>query len=201
MFKNFKTATFATVLFLGSSTASLAGEYLISVEKDASVIRQSLCCSNAADKNFGASYTVDAGQYHHNSQALFAFDLSQIPSAASIRSADLVFGNVRIVGSEPATFSLGSTYEDWDEESVTWNKHPKSEAFRDINLSSGSNAIDVAAAIVSALESGQSRLTFTVDAKGSANAFISSKEDPQNPASFLRLNVELPVQEPIQTSL
>ncbi|MBC7531060.1 MAG: hypothetical protein H7318_05730 [Oligoflexus sp.] len=55
----------AVMSFSGALTAH-AAEVKIPLSKDASLIRESLCCSNPADTNFGLATTVDAGRYHHD---------------------------------------------------------------------------------------------------------------------------------------
>jgi hypothetical protein len=151
--------TLALASFLSLSSASMAEQIHLSVEKDASVIRESLCCSNPADANFGQNLTVDAGQYHHVSEALLGFDLGQIPEGAVIKSAQLVLGTVRLVGSEPAPFRLGTSSDDWAEETVTWNNRPTNTAQGNYELKNGSNAIDVSAWVIAAREAGEQSLT------------------------------------------
>ncbi|WP_141733299.1 DNRLRE domain-containing protein [Oligoflexus tunisiensis] len=164
-----------TAAALTLALASTSGAWERPVAKDASLISQSLCCgSGVADQNFGFQATVDAGRYHHQARALLGFDLSGI--TANDRVWLVLPGQT--VGAGLPDFTLSLVQGDWNEATVTYNTAPDSEPLS-LPASWVDNHLrfDVTDQVHAALQSQLVQLSFIVDAQGSTNLFIPSREN------------------------
>lgn len=200
MTKNFKRSVFIFLSFAAFSSASLAETkekepssepLVIPTDKDASLIRESLCCGFVADKNFGDRETVDAGQYHHVSEALIGFSKAQFPLFSVVRKATLEV-EARVVGSGPATVDIGFSNLDWDEKTVTYDDRPEALASSRFELNSGLNRMDVTEMVREAWAAQGSSFSFliAVPASSQSNVFITSKEGSAERSAALILEFE-----------
>lgn len=181
----------AAVLSMMSAASIQAAEVRVPVDKDASLIRESLCCANPADTNYGSAKTADAAQYHHRSRAIFGFTLPLLDSDSSVKKAELVLPSLQIVGSSPAPLALGSTTVAWDEKTVTWNNQPALDLIAGYSVSTGiENRLDVTQAVLDTQKDGQSEISFVLDAAASSNVFIPSKEADPDHAAYLIITTD-----------
>ena len=142
----------AVMSFSGVLTAH-AAEVKIPLSQHASLIRESLCRSNPADTYFGSAATVDAGRYHHASRALFGFTLPLFDSSTVITMAELVLPAAQVVGSSPATLTLGYSTAAWDEDIVSWNNCPALTVIADYTLAAGVvNKLDITHSFLEAIK-------------------------------------------------
>ena len=162
----------------------------IPVARDASLIQNSLCCGpGAADRNFGAAATVDAGRYHHTARALFGFPLDQV---ADQQSVILVLPGTTVGSFGGTDFSVSLVQGEWDEQTVTFNSAPASEALASAaSWVGGQLRFDVTAAVHAAVCEGRDSISFIVDAMGSTNLFVPSRENASGlQPAFLELNAQ-----------
>ena len=183
-----------TLVTLAGSASLFAAEIKVPVAKDTSLIRESVCCINPAATNFGASPTVDAGQYHHNSRALFGFTLPSFDSNTVIQKAELVLPIPAIAGNIPASLRFGFTASAWNEEEVTWNNQPSitpiSNAFFTADIST---KLDITAAVKTIQSQGGREISVALDAVGQSNVFFKSKEADVHGAAYLIITTDLPL--------
>jgi len=181
----------STLVSFSGSPALFAAEIVIPVAKDTSLIRESVCCANPANTNFGDSPTVDAGQYHHNSRALFGFTLPLFDSNTVVQKAELVLPVPAISGNIPASLRFGFTTGAWNEREVTWNNQPAitpiSNAFFAADVST---RLDVTAAVKTIQSNGGRDLSVALDAAGQSNVFFKSKEADAQGAAYLVITTD-----------
>ncbi len=168
-----------------------AAEIFLPVTKDASVIRSSYCCGLVADRNFGGASTVDAGQYHHESKALFGFDTASVKPSIRVAKVEFVIASAQISGPSPASFILSGSTEAWDEMAVTWNTKPVASKITNVSLvSANQNFIDITQAFMEFLSLSREDLTLILESDGTANVFVTSKEADPTAAAYLLITTE-----------
>jgi hypothetical protein len=167
-----------------------ARELKVPVSKDASLIRESLCCANPSSSNFGSSATVDAGRYHHASRAMFGFTLPLLSSQERLKKAELVFPSVRIVGSSPSEMILSYTTTTWEESDISWNTRPILTEIGSFGIAAVDNSLDVTGVVLDTLNAGGSSLSFAADASGSSNFFFPSREAASSQEAYLLMTTE-----------
>ena len=152
----------------------------VPVSKDAAVIATSYGTGPVPNRNFGASATVDIGEYHLVSEGLFGYSLaSGVPAGATVSRAELVIPPAVVPGASNVTLRLNTVTSAWSEQAVTWNSKPSYAFVREVVVTPYvENRIDVTAEVAAALAAGE--ISFALQPSASApstdNIFIDAKE-------------------------
>jgi 2',3'-cyclic-nucleotide 2'-phosphodiesterase (5'-nucleotidase family) len=113
--------TTTSPLALKATAATTSGTYFFSPVADAQVASGNPTTNYGTGTNiFVQSSTSGFG----NERGWLRFDLSGIPAAATIASANLQLWNWKATGAALPTEVLGSTDDSWLETGITWNSQP-----------------------------------------------------------------------------
>jgi hypothetical protein len=118
-----KIASAALLAFSGTGGASAQYIYTTNLYP----VADATIRSDAPDSNFGGATFVMAGSSNSGaivSRGLFKFDLSSIPTNATVSNATLTLVDVNSAGS--GYFGLNRLLTNWDESEVTWNRRTAS---------------------------------------------------------------------------
>ena len=100
----------------------------ITLQPGASAGKDALLTDYTPDINYGDNDNMMRSALYSNEKikGLIQFDLTSIPSSATILSADLSLYHASIVANQTdnPTFSFYRITESWAEDSVTWNNQP-----------------------------------------------------------------------------
>jgi Concanavalin A-like lectin/glucanases superfamily/Regulator of chromosome condensation (RCC1) repeat/EGF-like domain/Human growth factor-like EGF len=130
---------FSTLVVTQSATA-VAKTVCVTLKRGPGVnVADSTIALDQADTNFGGLSTVAAGFASAAYDIpLFQWDLSSIPSSASISSAKLVLGIAQYAGN-PTLNTVYALADPWNESTVTWNNSPR--YYGGINATSYGNTV------------------------------------------------------------
>ncbi len=113
-----KIAAVGLMIFSGAGGASALYIYWTNLYP----VADATIRSDAPDSNFGGATFVMAGSSNSGAivgRGLFRFDLSGIPTNATVSNATLTLVDVNSAGS--GYFGLNRVLTNWDESAVTWN--------------------------------------------------------------------------------
>jgi hypothetical protein len=166
-----------------------ASELELPVTRDASLIYSSYGTGPAANRNFGSAPTVDVGSYHHDSRALFGYDLSALDDSLAITRAELVIPAMWGAAGNVGAFTLSKVdpTASWQENTVTWLTTPPAQLYEQYTVDTNvENRLDITSLVAAAVAAGETELSVLLEDVQN-NLFIDSKEKVGGQPTYLHV--------------